>query len=275
MYQGIKKDDSVTSILLFIFNVFLTEQGISDIPLKTILKVLVPFQKSETAIRMGLSRGVHNGLLSNFKKGNEVYYGLTGRAIESFNDWWNTIRQFKEKTALQRANWDGTWSMIFIKSKCEDEFIKAMRQLGYGSLTKDLWVSPYDQSVKIFDLAERNSPGLYVFQSKQVNDGRPEDLAEQIWPIRELARSYNQYLGDLGKTTHDFNPNLFKNGEGLPILHLFGLRLLTIIKEDPQLPSQLLPNDWMGMRAAERFFGIRESLLPGAKDYINNALEGN
>lgn len=274
MYQGIKKDDSVTSILLFIFNVFLTEQGIREIPLKTILKVLEPFQKSETALRMGLSRGMQNGLLSNFKKGNEVYYGLTDHAVETFKDWWSTIRKFNENISRQRADWDGTWNMLFIKNKFPDELMQSIKQLGFGSLSRELWVSPYDHSGSIVELSKKNKLRFYLFQSKLIENSRPDNLVNDIWPITELAKEYNQYLEDLGKTTGHLNQKSFKNGKGLPILHLFGIRLLWIIKQDPQLPLQLLPENWMGVRAVEKFFRIRELILPGSKDFIDKALEG-
>lgn len=146
MYLSVKKKDSVTSILLFIFNVFLVEQGITALPLKKIFRILEPFQKSETAIRMGLSRGVQNGLLANEKHGNEVYYLITDEAAQGVKYWQETLRVFKSRLSIQLSDWDGEWSILCLDSSTDKRslgyFVDSIRQYGYGSLGSNIWVSP-------------------------------------------------------------------------------------------------------------------------------------
>lgn len=159
MYLTVKKKDSVTSILLFIFNVFLVERGISEVPLKKIFSILDPFAKNETAIRMGLSRGVQNGLLVSEKRGNTVYYRITDGAVRSFDHWQNTLAQFRAGIPLQLSGWDREWSILCLDTagdrKSPGEFTEYLRQLGYGGLSSSLWISPYDLSARTGELAKR------------------------------------------------------------------------------------------------------------------------
>jgi len=267
MYLRIKKD-SVTSILLFIFNVFLVERGINSVPLKKIFRLLEPFQKSETSIRMGLSRGVQNGLFVNEKPGQEVYYRLTDAAVQSFEYWQKTLARFQERINLQYAGWDGAWSIVLLDlpprnkpADCIDQFTQSLEQLGYGSLNKGQWVSPYNFSADV------------IFQGNLQNK-KPEKLASEVWPVEELASKYKKYYQEIKKPAGNLiavpNP-----GQVLTFLYLYGSELFEIIQDDPQLPVQLLPADWLGPKAAQTFGEIRKQVLPEANGFIDEIVESS
>ncbi|MHB8158714.1 MAG: hypothetical protein ACYDEQ_15240, partial [Desulfocucumaceae bacterium] len=165
LYLQIRKKDSVTSILLFFFNVFLLERGINSLPLKKILKMLQPFQKSETAVRMGLSRGVQNRLLVNTKKGGEVFYGITDEAAQGLKHWHTTLLELSDKTRQQLAQWDGEWSIICLLGssgqKEDSNFTHSLRLFGYGKLGSTFFISPYDLTIKVADYARQHGVKNY------------------------------------------------------------------------------------------------------------------
>ena len=43
---------------------------------------------------------------------------------------------------------------------------------------------------------------------------------------------------------------------------------------DPGLPAELLPPDWIGLRAAEAFFTLRSLLEEPARDYVRQVISG-
>jgi hypothetical protein len=45
MYLRVRRNEGITSTLLFIFNAFLTEKKIYELPLRKIFKILEPFKK--------------------------------------------------------------------------------------------------------------------------------------------------------------------------------------------------------------------------------------
>lgn len=264
-----KKADSVTSILLFLFNVFLGHQGIRELPVKKILNLLGPFGKSETSIRMGLSRGVRNGLLVNFKRQGEVYYGITPQAGESFKQWWQIMKRFQEKIDLQRLAWDGQWTLIHVGKDSIEELVVELKKLGFGSLSKNVSISPYNLTGQAWDIVQKLSltQKIYVFRSVLEKSHSSKAIIEEIWQPKQINRKYETYIADLDSAYHQISAN-GTGGQGLPILHLYGMRLFEMIQADPQLPLQLLPKNWSGIKGFQRFYQIREELLPGATQYV-------
>lgn len=274
MFLSIKKKDSVTSILLFIFNVFLVERGITAVPLKKIFKILEPFQKSETSIRMGLSRGVQNGLLLSEKRGNEVYYLVTNEAARGVDYWRKTLTEFRAKIPLQLSQWDEEWSMLHIDSRSSlGDFFQSVKQLGFGSLSNNLWISPYDLIGKTEELAQSQKVEKYfLFRGKLAGKTLPEDVINNVWPIKGLAEKYFEFMKMLNDSIEKLDMDSFNGGGGLPFLHIHGLEFFEIIQEDPQLPLKLLPSDWPGLKAARAFLDIREQILPKANNFMIKVL---
>ncbi|MFZ5643503.1 MAG: PaaX family transcriptional regulator C-terminal domain-containing protein [Bacillota bacterium] len=277
MYLSIKKKDSVTSILLFIFNIFLVNQGITSVPLKKIFRMLEPFQKNETAIRMGLSRGVQNGLLVNEKQINEVYYRITDEAVRGVKHWQETLAIFRARIPIQLSGWDGKFSILFIESAGEkrgiEAFTESLRKIGYGSLSNTFWISPYDLPGKVEELAHKHkAENFYQFRGGLSVNRKPFEIAKNAWPIISLAERYSLFEKSMKEAASGLDADSYDGGGGLPFLHLHGLELFNIIQDDPQLPLNLLPPDWPGLQAAKAFLDIREQILPKANEYISRIL---
>ncbi len=272
MYLQIKKTDSVTSILMFLFNVFLTPMGIKEITIKNILQMLKPFDKSETSIRMGLSRGVRNGVLTKVKRQGEVFYMITSSAEEYFSYWWETMQQFHARIPRQYNNWDKMWTLAHVRGDSIEEIIALLKKQGFGSLNRNLWISPYDITAQTIDGTGKLTEEMYLFRSKLTKPNCGE-MIRVIWNPEKINGSYEKYVNELEKAASDLDSTSVNQGQSLPVLHLFGIRLFGIIQEDAQLPMEILPKDWMGIEAAERFEKIRGKYLPGAVSYIKQIIE--
>lgn len=283
MYTKFKRVDSVTGILLFLFNVFLVEQGVTVVPLKKVFRLMAPFHKNETAIRMGLSRGVKNGLLVNYRQDNEVYYHITEAAVKGFEYWQNTLESFRKRIREQIREWDDEWSMVVINPADEkendryDDFIESLMRLGYGRLSNRwLWICPIDRSGSIPGLINeyRLGKAVLMFKGRLVEKEEAAVVASKTWPISSLAERYQEYLGRLEEALKEIDPD--SDIEGcLPFLQIYGFEFFEIIKDDPQLPLGLLPPDWQGLKAASTFLDLRERIMPQARDYINSILGSN
>lgn len=280
MYLTIKKKDSVTSILLFIFNAFLVNQGITAIPLRKIFKIMEPFQRSETSIRMALSREMQNGVLVSKKHDREVYYHLTDEALRGFAHWGKTLNNFVEKIKWQTNNWDGFWHLLIFYSSVEEsriEFIEYLSESGYGCLSnRSTWIIPY--SIVPATLAKAEQLGLnkdmFIFNSQHVGSQTVEDIVEQAWPgIKELKAKYEDFHYRVIKSLSDLDKMLPTGAETLPLLHRLGQDLFEIIQDDPQLPLELLPDGWKGIDSARDFMNLRGRLIPLANEYISRILQ--
>jgi len=277
MYLSLKKKDSVTSILLFIFNVFLVEQGIYAIPLKKIFRILEPFHKNESAIRMGLSRGVQNGMLVSQKQGNEVYYLITDEAARGVKYWQETLASFNSKVSLQLSGWNGEWSLLYVDfSGAKGSFggfVDSIRKFGFGSMGNNLWVSPYDFTGEIEVLAQKHRlEKYYQFRGKVAGNSMPEAVVSNVWPIKDLAERYSGFIKTIKEAAGKLDIDSYDGGGGLPFLHTHGQDFFEIIQDDPQLPIKILPPDWPGLQAAKLFLEIRGRVLPKASNYISRLL---
>ncbi|MFX4263444.1 PaaX family transcriptional regulator C-terminal domain-containing protein [Pelotomaculum propionicicum] len=275
MYLKVRRNEGITSILLFIFNAFLTEKQVDELPLKTILRILAPFNKNETAVRMGLSRGVQNGLLINFKKENEVYYRLTDQGRNALRYWWNTIRIFQQRAALQREEWNGKWNAVYFPAGAAEELALSLRKLGYGSVERHMWISPYDASGQVSALAAEigMAESLYLFLGELAGGRRLAEIVTEMWPVEELNKKYKDYIAGLKHAVGELDTGPPRGGAVLPFLHKYGLQIFGIMQEDPQLPLQLLPPDWSGLQAVLLFMETRKQLLPEANAFIADTID--
>lgn len=276
----IKRKDSVASILLFLFNVFLVDRGITSIPLKKIFTLLGPFQKNETAIRMGLSREIQNGVLTNRKVDGEVIYCLTETALTGFKYWMKTMDHDQQKIQLQFREWDGLWRLLLISKDTEmksdwEYFYETLKQYSYGSLNRNLWISPYNYQKELIRLIGDSNLGskIFFFESRLSEEKDQKELISEVWPIYKLNESYSLFLASFENEVKDLDLNAYQGGGGLPFLHRFGLDFFEIVRDDPHLPLRLLPVDWPGIKAAKAFRNIREEILPKANRFINNILD--
>lgn len=279
MFVWFKKVDSVTGILLFLFNAFLMEQGITTVPLKKIFRLMEPFNKNETTIRMGLSRGVKKGLLVNYKQDGEVYYRITDEVIEGLKYWQTTLKRFQNRVREQLAEWDGRWSIVVIKladDKDQDKiacFSDALSQMGYGKLSRSLWICPRERSETVSGLVGeyRLEKAVHIFTGQLVEKEKAAVIASDIWSISSLAEKYRSYLDRLVEAAKGID--IQSDIEScLPFLHAYGFEIFEIIQEDPQLPLSLLPPDWPGLKATKTFFELRTRIMTVAGDYVKGIL---
>ncbi|HBV96025.1 MAG: hypothetical protein JL50_05265 [Peptococcaceae bacterium BICA1-7] len=277
MHLSIRKKDSVTSILLFIFNVFLVERGITSLPLKKIFRITEPFRKNETAVRMGLSRGVQNGLLSREKKDGEVFYSITGEAAKGVRHWQETLSEYRKRIPLQLSGWDGEWSILHWRAHTDKNsaaaFTEAVIQVGYGVLGSGLWVSPFNFTERMEKVAEECGIEIFQFRGTPSGGRTSMETAQKAWPLLgKLAQRYSSLEKSIAEELNELDPNSINCGAGLPLLHKLGLEFFEVIQDDPQLPLELLPPEWPGPRVARSFMGTRESILPETRSFIQKIL---
>jgi phenylacetic acid degradation operon negative regulatory protein len=101
------------------------------------------------------------------------------------------------------------------------------------------------------------------------------DLAAKVrswWDLDELEHHYREFL----------DAHLpVRRRRGTPEAHeAFAdyVRVLTDWRRlpylDPGLPAELLPEDWIGIRAADLFFSLRSRLEESARAYVTETITG-
>ncbi|AHF08469.1 transcriptional regulator [Desulfitobacterium metallireducens] len=276
MKLTIRKKDSVTSILLFIFNIYFFPKGHNSIRLKSVFKVFEAFEKNETAIRMGLSRAVQNQLVSRTKDQGEVIYQLTEIGKSMIYNWWATIKDYRAKLSLQKQPWDRVWHLVIFsfpnaKQNERDELTKFLQSLGYGILNKGVWISPYDFSKEISQKVGslQISEYIHLLSAQPEKEQKSSSIESSVWEISLFRQRYEALIIKIDLAQG--KAEKLTAAQTLPILHELGLEFMKVISEDPLLPLEIL-GSWPAMDCVKKFMTLRERLIPIGEAFIEEIL---
>lgn len=121
---------------------------------------------------------------------------------------------------------------------------RVFRQLGFGLLQKSTWVTAYDPQELLRQYVEAdNLRKLIAVGTLETTVGiGATDVREtmsRVYPLEHLNQQYIQFASQAQFVAYQ------------PLL--LALRFWSILKEDPQLPFELLPDDWSGTQAYTLF----------------------
>lgn len=275
----LRKKDSTTSLLLFIFNNYMAKTTKDYIKLSSLLEIMKVFGKNETAIRMSLSRAMKAGMLTNSKQDNEVYYTLTYEGKMAIRLWNEGVIHFWKRYKFRYSGWGKKWYFINVdftdgRKDKRVEFSEKLKGYGFAQIDTNAWLSPYHQHEEVGELIR-----YYGFEDRvveicgkmKINKDMNRFLNE-VYGIEKLKAKYNGFidtyerkLPGISKAYED--KDFINNGSALPILHELGWRFFGIASEDAVLPNEVLP-EWEGDKAASIMKELRKMLLEAAYKYL-------
>lgn len=224
--------------------------GLASNIMETILLVLsaMPYFLSERS----LGRAMENvGIIldgydpkklrrSFFNLKNRKYLDKKNRITERG---WQKIKSLAP-SYQKLTHWDGQWRLVVfdiperLRQK-RDILRDKLIALGFGMLQKSIWLSPYNYLEVIEKLVGYYKINNYVLATTTSNIGNQDDkfLAETVWHLNKISQAYKEFIIKYQKAEKpDISGKFF---------YLF------ILKQDPQLPVELLPKDWQGGKAAK------------------------
>ena len=115
-----------------------------------------------------------------------------------------------------------------------------LKKIGCGLLQESLWITPYNPKKVINEFVAEAGLEELILISDMGKDGQvgQEDIRElinRVYGLNELNQRYGDFIKKVSKEKHS----------SLEITGYF----FSILKDDPQLPFELLPNDWLGEKA--------------------------
>jgi ring-1,2-phenylacetyl-CoA epoxidase subunit PaaA len=215
---------------------------------------------SAAATRQALRRLVAQELVLPERHGRQAAYVLTPAARRR-------LEEAAERIYLRRSLvWDGRWRMLtYSFSEADRASRDALRRelawLGYGSLGTGLWVCPWDLGTRLDAvLAKHGAAGAVETFTSQL-DGDDRQLAARAYDLTELRAAHRAFLDDLEEGADDVDPT----DEREALRHRIELvhRWRKFLFLDPGLPTELLPVDWLGDRAAAVFVQRYRAVEPG------------
>ncbi|OGG31367.1 hypothetical protein A3A63_03275 [Candidatus Gottesmanbacteria bacterium RIFCSPLOWO2_01_FULL_46_9] len=144
--------------------------------------------------------------------------------------------------------WDGRMHLVTYdipeKDKYQRESLrKQLMGIGCGKLQDSVWMTPYNpiDTLRTF-IAERDLGGTIIISDlghdASIGEENFHDLVVRIYKLEDINKRYEAWIKDV------------ETLQTIDQLALFGY--LSILRDDPQLPFDLLPKWWKGDEAYQR-----------------------
>ena len=265
-------------VVLTLYGDYILHLG-GEIGIDTLIKLLANFDLSQQAVRSAISRMSRKGLIKVRRVGRRSYYSLTSHGRTLLTE--GARRIFKRKT----TKWDGNWNIVTYSipektRETRDIFRRELAWLGYGPLSEATWVSPYDMTAEVNELAEKLNikDRVQIFNAKQAGVARPASIISWCWDLDKIHEKYCDFVNKYRNKLKN-HQKLLQVGEIIEPGECFVERFHLIHEYrrlpfyDPDLPLELLPENWLRPQAANLFSEYHDLLANKANEYFDSAFK--
>jgi len=221
---------------------------------ETLSDLLKPFGISDRLVRTSIFRLTEDGWLKGTRSGRKSYYSLTDLGASQ--------TKLAESLIYHRevVPWDGNWTLVFLVIAPVD--VEARKQLeqeliwiGFGKVANGVWAHPCIETDVVLDrVRELNLLNKVICMKCQNIEGgvdgfnlNDRDLAVNCLPISDVKRAYQDFI-ERFRRFEDVSENMIPY-EMLILRILLVDQYRKIVLNDPNLPVELLPEDWNGISA--------------------------
>lgn len=268
---GAKRDgsasaDSSRGLLITVMGEFVLPAG-GSVWTQTLIATMERLGVQSKATRQALTRMEKREWLKRDRVGRRTRWLLTDAFAGLLAEGAGRIYGF----GRQPHDWDGRWLLVLASVPERDRTVRyrmghGLNWLGLGSLGHGLWISPWvDHEPAVNDLLQRLGVQASSFRSELGSLGSGRALVAEAWDLPELAVRYRRFLAatDVLASRSDGLDGAEAATELAGVVHHW--RRFPFL--DPDLPGELLPADWPGPAAAERFAELRSVLAEPARNW--------
>lgn len=144
--------------------------------------------------------------------------------------------------------WNGNWYLVIYdiperKRRSRTILRELLEKLGFGQLQKSVYISPFNFLGEIEKIIKdyKLSPYVILAITNKLGTEEAKTLANRVWRLDRINEEYKKLLSQVKKSN---KKNLY-------------FKYLNILREDSQLPKELLPNDWAGIKVHQLFKKFR------------------
>jgi phenylacetic acid degradation operon negative regulatory protein len=259
------------SLVFDLFGDYLRYRG-GEVRLRGLVALMNCFDIPEPTVRVVVGRLRRDGWLESRKVGRETIYALTGMS-------WQLLDEGRDRIFNRAVGpWTGEWHMVIYSvpeadRALRDQLRKKLAWVGFGPLSSSVWVSPHDRTDSILEaFANEATVQLDVFRSRSVTESADRDLAARAWDLGGLNQDYSHWLDN-------YRPRLplyRTNGVTGPAALVERMQLINDYRHfpfrDPDLPTELLPRQWLGRTAFEVFIEGHDLLEKSSEAVVDELL---
>ncbi len=283
--------------MLTLYGDYVLPRG-GEVGIGSLIKLLDNFGLSDQAIRSAVSRMCRADLLKARRVGRRSYYSLTENGQRLLTK--GARRIFERKNNY----WDASWSIVVYsipepRREARDKLRLELSWMGYGALSEATWISPYDLTNEVEDLVDRLQirEHVQIFWARLMSsecrvpssEGGGDSglrtqgsvLVSRCWDLVRIHQRYADFIAKYRPRLEDHLRRLESgaSGEAIPPSECFVERF-TLIHEyrkfpffDPDLPRELLPDNWLRPQAAALFHEYHGLLADRANEYFESVFK--
>ncbi len=231
----------------------------------TVVDALGVLGVEEKAARQALARTSSEALLVPERLGRRTRWSLTDGGTCLLEEGTDRIYGFLR----HRQDWDGQWLVLAVTvpethRQLRHRLRTRLTWARLGSPAPGLWVVP--DAKRVDDVAEIVSDlgieqNAFSWVGPYAGIGDEDAVISAAWSLDSVAEAYGEFIMTFGRRSARRQEQAFvaqvelvQSWRRFPFL-------------DPALPTQLLPADWPGIRAAEVFHRQHARWHEGAQAY--------
>ncbi len=214
------------------------------VPTRTFLAALSRCGAGDAAIRAALARAGDRGLLAREQHGREAHHRPTAAMRHLLADGAQRLHH----SPVVRTGWDGTWTLLAFSLPEErrgdrNRLRQRLSWAGFGPARNGFWVAPGRVDMALDDLAGH----VHAFAGQAIEPTDAEALVAETWDLDGIADGYRVFLERWDRDTPSTTTDPLARA-----VHLV-TEWRVLVRDDPHLPVELLPDDWPASRAREVF----------------------
>lgn len=252
------------SLLITLFGDAIAPRG-GAVTLGSLIRLAAPFGLTERLVRTSVARLAREGWLTASRSGRHSEYCLSGAGSRRF------------ATATRRIygagpkRWHGEWTFVLLPAALgAPRARRELRWLGFGQLAPLVLAHPDCALAQARAwLAELGNGRPMLLKSRSEGIAVDREIAARGWDLKDLARRYRRFLKRFA--TLEAAVRL----PGLSPQAAFAVRTLLIHEyrkihlQDPLLPPELLPGDWVGVSAYNLCRSLYGAVFAPAETYLS------
>lgn len=231
-------------------------------------KDLYASQKTKRAFKMtGLMYKKWDESAFRRAVGRAAGEGLVKRITDGFKLTESGKKRLKEllPSYKQSEHWDGklwlvTYDIPEDKRRTRDRFRNWLFEIGCRMIQESVWLSVKDPKPWIKDsilsMKKRSIIVSCLGKDGSIGSENLSDLIYHVFELKRLNKAYKSWLEAVKK----------ENNKSA-ILGL-GFRFLSLLRQDPMLPIDLLPKNWAGNKARKTFETEIEPKMGTIRSYL-------
>jgi phenylacetic acid degradation operon negative regulatory protein len=249
----------------------------------TLIRLLADLGIDEPAVRSAISRLKRRGIVQSRRYGGSAGYQLSAEALAILRE--GDARIFRRRRATLADGWVLAVFSVPESQRHRRHVLRSeLTRLGFGMVAPGVWIVPAHPQDSTAETLRRLELDAYadLFRADHLAFGDPAGKIRRWWDLDELERQYESFIRTHEPVLRYWEQDGGAFGSGSPgeqeafadyVRALTDWRRLPYL--DPGLPAELLPEDWVGIRAADLFFALRALLEEPARAFVKRRISGD